>query len=198
MSLQNLKLFELFRSSEDESAFNLAVIKELKVLSEYEESDGIKSKLHNTYMFLKAKWKASSRTTENFMKKNSPWLNELTIFKNSQKAHTSTDRIRGRPSKSLEECSSFTRKRKLQGVTDVISTAHLSEALSIKYAKDQEKVRSDVTKVVAIASPLRLHRIKESIPTPPNASPTKYTMEEALALFMEKLLRKSIIFYEPL
>ncbi|GBP17273.1 hypothetical protein EVAR_91333_1 [Eumeta japonica] len=66
----------------------------------------------------------------------------------------------------MEECSIFTRKRKLADSTNDLTTKDLSDALSIKYTKDSERVRSQITKSVADASPLRLKRIKESIPTP--------------------------------
>ncbi|XP_067635469.1 zinc finger protein 91-like [Eurosta solidaginis] len=82
-----------------------------------------------------------------------------------------------------------------------MATTHLSEALAIKYKKDEENVKSHITEAVAVASPVRLMRIKNSIPTPPNALPRKYTPEEALALFIDIgltkkkyiILRKSLL-----
>ena len=185
MSLQNSKLFELFNDAKDKSSFYVAVINELDIA----ENLNIKAKINAFFVNTKQKWKAANYTKENFLRRHSGWLSECTVFENLEKAHTSTDR-RGRPSKSMEECSSYTRKRKLQDATEPISTVHLSEALSIKYAKDQETLKSSITKAVVVASPVRLQRIKESIPTPPNALPRQYTLEEGLALFMDLGLSK--------
>lgn len=189
MSFQNSELFELFRNSDNENAFKLAIVERLHDLPGYHEED-VKHIIHFAYLTIKKKWIASNRTTKFFMEKNSGWLNEVTTFENIEEPHTSSNSKRGRPAKTVNECSEYTRKRKLQNATQDISKSHLSEALCLKYVKDKDKTRSDITKAVAIASPNRLQRIKGSIPTPPDALPTKYTIEEALALFMDLGLSK--------
>lgn len=189
MSFQNLELFDLFRNSDNESVFKLAIAEKLHDLPGYHEKD-VTIKIHFVYLKISKKWVASNRTTKTFMEKNSDWLSGVTTFENIEEPHTSSDSTRGRPEKSINECSEYTKKRKLQTATKDISKSHLSEALCLKYVKDKDKSRSGITKAVVLASPDRLQRIKESIPTPPNALPTKYSIEEALALFMDLGLSK--------
>lgn len=189
MSLKNSELFMLFRKSVNENVFKLAIVEKLHDLPGYHEND-VKIKIHFVYLTINKKWLASNRTTKIFMKKNSDWLNRVTTFENNEEPNTSSDSKIGRPAKTINECSEYTRKRKLQNATKDICKSHLSEALCLKYVKDKDKARSDITKAVALASPDRLQRIKVSIPTPPNALPTKYSIEEALALFMDLGLSK--------
>lgn len=96
---------------------------------------------------------------------------------------------RGRPSKSLDTCSVYTKRRKLLETTGHISTENVSTALSIKYKKEHEKIKADITKAVFNANPLRVQRIKESIPTP-QRDPIKYDGPTALALFLDMGLSK--------
>ena len=89
MSLQNSKLFELFRSSENESSFKLAIINEIRVSAE--NMDFI-PKVHSIFANIKKRWQNANRTNEYFNKKNSEWLSKCTTFYNIEKPHTSTDR----------------------------------------------------------------------------------------------------------
>ena len=193
MALNNLKLFELFRKSTTPKFFTEAALEELDSLyGNIERSEIIKNNFYLIYANIKAKWVKTNRTIQKFNSKYEDWLNEDTILDilPVDKPTTSTRGAKGRPKKSIEECSIFTRKRKLAEATNDLTTKHLSDALSIKYTKDSERVRSQITKSVADASPLRLKRIKESIPTPTNAHIKKYGSEEALALFMDLELSK--------
>lgn len=91
------------------------------------------------------------------------WLRSSTIFESNENIDDnipSTSGNRGRPTKSLDECSAYTRKRKLEEVTEAISQEHLSGALSVKYTKVQERSKSEITKAVLKASPARVQRIK--------------------------------------
>ncbi|XP_067639602.1 uncharacterized protein [Eurosta solidaginis] len=93
------------------------------------------------------------------------------------------------------------KEKEAADTTKAMATTHLPEVLATKYKKGEENVKSHITKAVAVASPVRLMRIKNSIPTPPNALPRKYTPEEALALFIDLgltkkkyiILRKSLL-----
>lgn len=125
MSLQNSVIFELFRNSDNKSAFELAILRELHILADNAEANGdLKRKLHHIYFFIKKKWQTCNRTKDTFLKKNSKWLIEFTCFKNLQEnSHKAGDGIKGRPTKPLEDCSSYTRKRKLHNATQAISTS---------------------------------------------------------------------------
>lgn len=190
MVLKNSKIFEIFRASQNVNDFEIALLEEMGVLLENASND-LKAKIKYTHRNIKRKWYGSSRNMSNFIKKNENWLEEYTTFGDSEEeVYPSTSRGRGRPHKNIQECSAFTRKRKLEDATESITTEHLSEALSLRYVKEQNKPKATITKAVQIASPLRLTRIKESIPAPPNSIAVKYTNEEAFCLFMDLGLTK--------
>jgi len=58
------------------------------------------------------------------------------------------------------------------------------------YRREQERVKSDITKAVTVASPPRLKWIKASIPTPPNTDISIFTPDEGLALYLDHGLSK--------
>jgi len=120
------------------------------------------------------------RKSEAFNIKYGEWLEE--DFDATQDSPGKSDKVRGRPAKSIGECSEYTRKRKLQEATGTIPTGHLSEALTMQYRREQERDKSDITKAVTVASPPRLKRMKASIPTPPNTDISRFTPDEGLAL----------------
>lgn len=136
---------------------------------------------------------AVHRSRVNFINKNEQWLSSSLHITGQTEVMcdlpTTSRSSRGRPRKSVNECATFTKKQKLINATEEISTANLSDALVIRYNKDHEKAKSDVIKAISTASPLRVKRVKESIPTP-QKDPIKYTNENALALFMDLGLSK--------
>lgn len=126
------------------------------------------------------KWIDCFRVKTRFLSKYEEFLNGTFEIEDSDVPSTS----RGRPSKSLDTCSVYTKRRKLLETTGHISTENVSTALSIKYKKEHEKIKADITKAVFNANPLRVQRIKESIPTP-QRDPIKYDGPTALALFFK-------------
>lgn len=195
MALSNQTLFDLFRVCNDSKLFSTEVKRALSMLPSTSLLRGVSldQKIIKLYYKFRTKWKVCKRTRSYFEKKNMDWLRGSTDFESGELDNDSipsTSANRGRPMKTLQECSTYSRKRKLGEVTEAMSKEHLSEALSMKYAKLQERDRSNITKAVLNASPLTLERITRTISTPPDTLPTKFTPEEALALFVDLGLSK--------
>ncbi|XP_067634314.1 uncharacterized protein [Eurosta solidaginis] len=200
MYLENSKQFAVFKSTKARQDFVEAIMRELASETSIKGKEGLEEKIGLQYIMIERKWKVVYRNNSKFLSKHEKWLADKT-FLDEETPSTSTNPTRARPTKPIEECSTYTKKSKLSDTTKAMATTHLSEALAIKYKKDEENVKSHITEAVALASPVRLMSIKNSIPTPPNALPRKYTPEEALALFidigltMKKyiILRKSLL-----
>lgn len=102
---------------------------------------------------------------------------------------TSSGIGRGRPAKSLDQCSEITKKRKLKEHNEDLSTELIRQSLCQRYTSEKLVKKAFIVKAVDEASPNRVSRIKESIPTPKD-QPQKFTPEEALSLFLDLGLSK--------
>lgn len=190
MNISYRRLFEHFVGVSNAREFIVVVQREYSncgiIITEE-----IESKLTNLYKYFKVKWSSCHRTRRVFLEKNEDFLNKVFSFAVGEV--TGDDDLpstsRGRPLKSLDVCSVYTKKQKLSGATCNITTEDVSTALSLKYNKDHQKRKADITKAVLNASPLRVKRIKASIPTP-QADPIKYDSPTALALFLDLGLSK--------
>ncbi|XP_039230527.1 uncharacterized protein LOC26535939 [Drosophila yakuba] len=163
MELNNLKVFELWISSFTTSEFELAIQKDLAVPISPEDP----KKIQRLFYFLNRN--EASYTNNRFAKRNSIWLSGIRTFaeKTNLEPEPSTSQglKRGRPTKSLEESCELARRRKLQETTQHIHTRYMSQALSTKYEKDQDKTRAQLRRVET-ASPEELQRTKENISGP--------------------------------
>ena len=197
MNILNKVFLEHFHNASNSEEFVQLFQNQYSEISVNEET---KKKLQKLYAIFKQKWIQSSRHNERFLTKNEEFLNRtFTIQEDEIEDSDVPSTSRGRPSKSLQACSEYTKRRKLLETTSNISTENVSIALSMKYNKDSNKAKADITKAVLSASPLRVQRIKASIPTP-QRDPIKYDGPTALALFLDmglskekyKLMRKSL------
>lgn len=156
------------------------------------------------FKVFKDKWKISQRNATRFEEKQGSWLNltmklktkdvpstcEHTISKcEQQQPTTSTSISRGRPTKSLEECSDISKRRKLRDHNEDLSTSLVNQSLCQRYKCEKLHQKALIVEAVDKASPKRVKRIKDSISTPQD-QPRKFTPEEALSLFLDLGLSK--------
>lgn len=194
MFLTNAKLFELFKSTLDKNKFVLAVRAELDINQENtspSEALEIEKKLLNAFFNIDTKWRKVSQSKINFESKFQSWLMGHFSLETKETIEIIDDQPstskagRGRPLKSKDDCSEYTKKKKLMESNETISTGELSAVLATKYCGERQKLKGNIIKAVSKASPLRVLRIKNSIRTPPNSQPIKFSNEEALSLFLD-------------
>lgn len=188
MDISYSRLFEIFLDHDVKSPkdFVATVMRQFHLVDK--NIPGIESLLLNFYYTTKKKWNEAKRSKINFQK-NRDWLSstlriDTTTTEDTDDLPSSSSGSRGRPKKQFEECAAYTKRQKLLHVTEEITTENLSQTLEWRYRQENENTKSFVVKALSAASPIRVQRIKESIPTP-QSDPVKFTNENALALFID-------------
>lgn len=144
----------------------------------------LKSEITKIQKFVKTfdvKW-TTAKSRSKFLEKYSDWLEnniDLTVCTSSV----------GPPHKPYEDVSTRTKKRRLSNNLSAMTTEEVTDTFKAMLKK--EKQPTDALKIAGVlqtASPKRLRRIVESIPTP--SSKSVFTDEEALALMLQLGLSK--------
>lgn len=133
-------------------------------------------KLQKFVKMFDVKW-SSSKSDLKFLSKYSDWLDNDIEFS------VCTSSV-GAPHKSYEDLSIKTKRKRMSNNLSVMSTDEVSD--TFKALLKQEKRPTDAIRIADVlpkASPKRLKRIVESIPTP--SSESEFTDEEAIALMLQ-------------
>lgn len=108
-----------------------------------------------------------------FLKKHEEWLNLELSIKIEKKLY-------GRPIKDYDDVKDRTKKKKQEDIINTHSTTLLKDSFKTVLLKTQPKNAGQIVDVLPTASPKRLRRMVQSIPTP--KSSTEFTEEDSLAL----------------
>jgi len=178
------------------------IIKEQNFLEWKELADFISNKysieilsmetLKRFFRSFKEKWTNAQRKTTRFEQNNGLWLNATIKLETKEKKSSTSSQpstSKGRPKKSLEECSEVTKRRRLKEHNENLTTDSIKQSLCQRYKSDNLHQKALIVEAVNKASPIREKRIKESIITP-KGQPQKFTPEEALSLFLDLGLSK--------
>lgn len=148
--------------------------------------------IENFYKIYEKRIKDSDYSIQKFLKKSQDWLNkEMTVVIEQKK--------RGRPKKDYEEVQIRTKKVKQEEIINMHSANEIKDSFKAVLIRTQPKETEKIVDVLPTASPKRLKRMIQSIPTP--KSSTSFTSEDALALFLNLgltrnkycILRKALI-----
>lgn len=138
------------------------------------------------------KLRESNHHLSRFMKKNSEWM-ETGITTIISKKHF------GRPAKSYEELQPRSQKKRQEEIIKNHPLDLIKDSFKAALTKKGSNEIGQIIEILPEASPKRIKRMIESIPTP--KSDTDFTNEDALALILNlgltrnkyEMLRKALI-----
>lgn len=145
---------------------------------------------------LAQKWKESSRTRERFLRNNNQWLEsnvdfpELKPYLERENIPPSTSRGPGRPSKSFEDSSEKTKRRKIQPLMETSRKEELLYAAQATLRSEGKRDAALLLKDMVTTSPKRATHIKKSFRSPPTFPERKISNEEALATYLDGKMTK--------
>lgn len=175
-------------------------------LNKYQELSGYISRTYDVeivdetpirhfFRIFKEKWGCSGRIVAKFEYKYKSWLDILMTLKTTKistiletREHL-TSSNRGRPAKSLDNCSEVSKRRKLREHNENLSTDLVKQSLCQRYKYEKQHQKAFIVEAVDKGSPDDLEKIKDRILTPKD-EPQKFTPEEALSLFLDLGLSK--------
>lgn len=188
MSLNKRELFEVWRKEKTIKQKNLSVLvfvsfKFVEECANDEKYNTIRKNVCRFNSKVAQMWKECNRTLKFFEEKHHQWLDENIEFFSKdvdEKGHLQ----RGRPSKDFNEVGNQSKRQKILPLLENYS----SEELALATRKSLEASgRRDAAKIIQEAttsSPTRATKIKKAYHSTVSL-PTKYTPEEALALFVD-------------
>lgn len=133
------------------------------------------------------KWNQVSRHEDRFFDKFSTWLSVFVPLEKIQEASTQSSSM-GRPSSGFAEASVRTKRRKTEDLRTTRSAEELSYAAQMSLRAAGRLDAAKVVQDVALGSPSRAHRYRESLES---ISEIPYTSDKALSLVIELDLSKS-------
>lgn len=197
MKFSNRELFQIIRNEKltDYHDFILYIENHKSVVIVDRE------KVRLFFKYSMKKWNESSRIMERFTSKNNTWLDmEQDIEISNSTSSSPIVNIRrtcaiseispnkGRPSKSIADCSGSTEKRKLRDHNVGLSTGQIVMSLEQRLNHDQRRDFSKIVHVAHESSPTTVKRMRSSLDL--KDSPKELSVEQALALFLSLGLSK--------
>lgn len=137
-----VEIFFVKKHTEEE--FIIAVKNTYNLLIENWSLEGIDNfdkKLSSFYVKAKSKWNAASRSKVKFLKNNDCWLSNLLCIDFERTDETdnlpsTSKNSRGRPRKSITECSSYTKNEDLFNMLAASSDPLISSLRHVRTEKD--------------------------------------------------------------
>lgn len=152
-----------------------------------------KSQIESFLKLYDVKMKSLNQRTNRLKIKHSDWM-DTDIEISACKIST------GAPCKTYDDLSTRSKKKRLAHKLSIISNEEVSDTFKEMLKKEkQPKSAINIAEILPTASPKRLKRIAESVPTP--TSQSNFTEEEAIALMLEldlsrnkyQILRKALL-----
>lgn len=150
------------------------------------------AKITNFFKVYKKRMDDCKNSKQKFLKKYEDWLKlELSIEIDKK--------VCGRPNKEYDDVNDKTKKKKRDEIINTYSTSLIRDSFKSSLLKSHPKDAGRIVDALPTASPKRLKRMVESIPTP--KSTTDFTEEDSLALVLNlglsrnkyEILRKTLI-----
>lgn len=138
------------------------------------------------------KWKKSNWKIERFTKCNSEWLkNDLILPAVKPVSNVSNlQGVKGRPSKSFEEGSVRTKRRRVQPIVAKTSPEVLCAAAQASLTKSGKRTAAQMVNLALTTSSRRYKRIKKIHDSPKTSGIIPYSPEEALAFIIDSDMGK--------
>lgn len=149
-------------------------------------------KIENFFRVYQRRIRECNNAKLKFLKKHEEWLKSELSIKIEKN-------ISGRPIKDYDDVKDRTKKKKQEDIINAHSATLLKNTFKTVLLKTQPKNAGQIVDVLPTASPKRLRRMVQSIPTP--KSTTEFSEEDSLALVLNlglsrnkyEIIRKALI-----
>lgn len=136
------------------------------------------------------RWKESNWKMERLTKYNSAWLKNDLVLPAPVSNASNSQSSKGRPSKSFEEGSVRTKRRRVQPIVAKTTPELLCAAAQASLTKSGKRTAAQMVNLALTTSPRRYKRIKKIHDAPKTSGITPYSPEEALAFIIDSDMGK--------
>lgn len=192
MSVSRRELFDIWRQEHDITNKNAAVVTyvlhKFKLMEHKEDTtyQHVKAIIKNINSKFADMWKKCSRSLQVFITRHHEWLDDVVVVIPTENPK---GRRKGRPSKEFAEAGDQSKRHKVLPLLETYTTQELSFATSTSLRMSGNRDAALMVQTVTANSPKRATRIKKALSSPKSVA-TKYTPEEALALYVDGRLTK--------